>query len=90
MSFYEAGSANGVTVSEACALMVRTENGKTIVTVSDPTHLLKNLTVTLTLDGVTAVESADSAVNATVNGNTVTLDLSIEGNVGNTFTVVLK
>jgi hypothetical protein len=83
--FYGAGSSNGVTVDNACALMVRKEGGKTIVSVSDPTHLLSTLKVTLTLDGVTSLESSDPEITASISGNVITLDLSISDNVGNTF-----
>jgi hypothetical protein len=61
------------------------------VTVSDPTHLLKNLKVTLTVDAISAViTDADSGINATIDGATITLDLDLEGNVGNTFTALLE
>jgi len=88
--FYGAGGSNGVKVDNACALMVRQEDGKTVVSVSDPSHLLTSLKITLTLDGITALESADPEIKASVSGNTVTLDLSIEGNVGNTFVATFK
>lgn len=88
--FYEAASECGVTASAPCAVMVRNEDGKTVVTVSDPSHLLTSLKVTLTLEGVTALESADPEVTASISGNTVTLDLSIAENVGNTFAATFK
>ena len=45
--FYEAGSCNGVTVSAPCIVMVSEENGATTVSVSDPTHKLNSVTVSV-------------------------------------------
>ena len=59
--FYEAGSCNGVTVSAPCIVMVSDDS----ISVSDPTHNLSSVTVTV--DG-----SALTFVTADLCGATVT------------------
>ena len=46
-AFYEAGECRGVAVSAPCLLSVVTEGGESTLSVSDPTHRLRTLTVTL-------------------------------------------
>ena len=89
-AFYGASGANGVTASAACAVMVSVENGQTTITFSDPSHELTELTLTLELPGAGSVVSADSNVNASVENGTVTINASISGNVGQTYTVIIK
>lgn len=57
--FYEAGSCDGVTVSAACILMI--DNDK--ISVSDPTHTLDTLTVTV--DGVSYTFDLSDATGET-------------------------
>lgn len=89
-AFYKASEANGVTASAACAVMVRVENGQTIITFSDPSHNLAKLNLTLQLSGVGSVVSADSGVSASAENGTVTITADINGNVGQTYTVIVK
>ncbi len=92
-AFYRAGSANGVTVSERCALMVGEENGTYTVNISDPTHLIGETALQITLD-IPATEVVTSCEEATVTFEggkvTITLDLSNVANMGQTFTVSVK
>ena len=76
-AFYSASEANGVTASAACAVMVRVENGQTIITFSDPTHNLSTLSLTLQLSGVGSVVSADSGVNASVTDEAVIITADV-------------
>lgn len=87
--FWEAGSCNGVTVDSACTLMVKEENGKVTVSVSDPTHSLENAKITIKLSSLGSNITSDSNINATVNGDTLTLDVDFLGNVGQSFTVTI-
>ncbi len=92
-AFYRAGSANGVTVSERCALMVGEENGTYTVNISDPTHLIGETALQITLD-ISAAEVVASCEEATVSFEggkvIITLDLSSVTNMGQTFTVSIK
>ena len=47
--FYEAGSCNGVTVSAPCIVMVSDDS----ISVSDPTHKLSSITVSVDGTGMT-------------------------------------
>lgn len=88
--FWQSGSCNGVTADKACALMVKEENGEITVSVSDPSQLLDSLHVTLELEGLGSSVTADGNISASVNGNTLTLDIDMSGNVGQSFTVCVK
>ncbi len=92
-AFYRAGTANGVTVSERCALMVSEEDGTYTVNISDPTHLIKENALQITLD-ISATEVVTSCEEATVTFEggkvIITLDLSSVTNMGQTFTVSVK
>ncbi len=88
-AFYDKGSADGVTVSARCVVMVREQDGQYTVSISDPTHELENLTVTLELP-VSSVVSADEEASVSFENGNAVIELSIDGNVGNTFEVTLK
>ncbi len=89
-AFYEAGSCNGVTANQAVALMVKEGNDGVTVSVSDPTHLLKKATVTIELDQLGTSVTAPENIKASVNGNTLTLEIDFTNNVGQSFTVSVK
>ncbi|MBQ9116848.1 MAG: hypothetical protein IJY04_07465, partial [Clostridia bacterium] len=89
-AFYEAGSCNGVTTDKAIALMVKEGSEGVTVSVSDPTHLLTSATVTVQLDKLGSSVTASENINASVSGNTLTLNIDFTGNVGQSFTVTVK
>lgn len=88
--FWEAGSCNGVTASEACTLMIKEENGAVTVSVSDPTHQLSSATVTIDLSSLGNSVTADDNIEASVSGNTLTLNIDFTDNVGQSFNVTVK
>lgn len=73
--FFEAGSFDGITVSEPCVLTLRhTEEGD-VCCVSDPTHMLRSLTVTFAdtrrlVRADDGIEAADAAGNTAVTVDT--------------------
>jgi len=76
MAFYEAGSCSGVTVDSPCLVILSEENGRLTVSLSEPTHKLKR--VKLTLDREYRALSAPLTVNVTaVDGSTV-LDIDTD------------
>ena len=89
--FYEAGSVNGVTTDKALSVMVKEgANGEITVAVSDPSHLLTSATVTIELAGLGSSVTASENIDATVSGNTLTLNIDFTDNVGESFTVTVK
>ncbi len=88
-AFYKGGSSDGVTVSDRCVVMVRENDGQYTVSISDPTHELQSLTVSLDLD-VSETVSENYKNNVTFEDGKAVITLDIEGNVGNTFEIVLK
>ncbi len=88
-AFYFAGSANGVSVSSRCALMVQEKNGEYIVTVSDPSQELSTLNVTLELP-VSQVVSKDEAASVEFKDGKAVISLNINGNNGGTYAITLK
>ncbi len=87
--FYEKGSSNGVTANVPCAVMITDKDGKVEISVSDPTHLLQNISLTVDLGRSLSVKSADDGVSVTSNGNNIVIDVAVAGNVGNTYSLVL-
>ncbi len=87
--FFERGSANGVNAETPCMLMITDKDGEVKISVSDPTHLLENIKLTVDLGRSLSVKSADAGVVVSANGNSVTLSVSVEDNVGNTYCAVL-
>ncbi len=90
-AFYASGTSNGVTVSSRCVVMIEENNGEYTVTISDPSHQLSSLNVTIDLSATlsSVVSKSDSASVSFNNGN-ATISLSISGNIGQTYTVTLK
>ncbi len=88
-AFYNKGEANGVKVSDRCAVMVEEKNGEYIISVSDPTHLLVDLEIELDLP-VSQVVSADESASVRFEGGKAVITVSVEGNMGQTYTVTLK
>lgn len=87
--FYESGSANGVTAEAPCAVMVTDKNGEVQISVSDPTHELSEMKITVDLGRDLAVKSADRGVNVAVKDGKAIVTVSCAGNVGNTYSVTL-
>ncbi len=88
-AFYKSGTANGVTVSDRCALMITEEDGEYTINISDPTHLKEKLELTLDIPASSIVSSCDEAA-VKFEGGKVVITLNISENVGQTFTVSVK
>ncbi len=88
-AFYAQGEANGVKASDRCAVMVEEKNGEYTVNISDPSHLISELGVALELP-VSQVISADEKVTVSVGNGKAVISLSIQGNIGQTYTVKLR
>jgi hyaluronate lyase len=80
-----------ITVNGTVSVMISTnERGETTVTVSDPTQLCENVTVSIEIEGITSVVSAAEGTVAGVNGGVLTLTAKTLGTYGAGFTVVVK
>ncbi len=88
-AFYATGEANGVKVSDRCALMIENKNGEYTVHISDPSHLASKLCITLELP-VSDLVSVDKRAEVKLENGKTVITLSIQGNIGETYTVKLK
>ena len=89
-AFYESGSCNGVTASTAITLIVEETADGIRVSVSDPSQKLKSSTVSITLDSLGKTITYDENIYASINGNTLSLNINFENNVGQSFSVTVK
>lgn len=87
--FYESGSASGVTAELPCAVMVTDKDGEVRISISDPTHKLTEMKITVELGRNLSVKSADSGVTTLVKDGRAIVTVSCAGNVGNTYSVTL-
>ena len=76
MVFHEAGECEGICVSAPCILAYKEADGKAYLRVSDPTHKLEKITVTV--DKPLTPKEQDGNVNITA-GDKIVLDISIGG-----------
>jgi len=60
-----------------------------VLHVSDPTHKLKDATISLAGSGLSVID-ADDGVTAETNDNLVEIKLSLEGSRGKTYSVTLE
>lgn len=87
--FYESGSSNGVTAELPCAVMVTDKDGEVRISISDPTHSLSEMKITVDIGRDLSVKSADNGVNTLVKDGKAIISVSCAGNVGNTYSVTL-
>jgi len=88
--FFEADSAQGVSADNACAVMIESKNGRTVITVSDPSHLRDEITLTVELDDVDRIVACDEAIEAIISDGYVTLKVDTKDSDGGTFSIALK
>lgn len=88
--FFEADSAQGVSADNACAVMIESKNGRTVITVSDPSHLRDKITLTVELDDVDRIVACDEAIEAIISDGYVTLKVDTKDSDGGTFSIALK
>ena len=75
--FWEAASYNGITADNACTLVVNEDSGMISMAVSDPTHKLDTITLTLENSIAVPAEIPKNVSFEIKNGNTViTVDTS--------------
>ncbi len=88
-AFYDKGEANGVKVSDRCAVMVEENDGEYIISASDPSHLIVDLEIELDLP-VSQVVSKDDNASVKFEDGKAIITLSVEGTMGRSYTVTLK
>ena len=90
-AFYERYDVDGISVSDPCAVMIADYEGTLTLSVSDPTHNLTSLTVTVTGRNLSSCVSNDCGAAVTFSGNgDAVIVFDVSGNVGNTFTLKLN
>ncbi|WP_309127268.1 polysaccharide lyase 8 family protein [Microbacterium sp.] len=77
-NFFAAGEAQGVSVSGACSLAVRTDAGRTTVALSDPSRTQPVARVTLPDAAGASVVEADAGVRV-VSSSPLTLEFELDG-----------
>ena len=88
--FFEADSTQGISADNACAVMVESKNGRTVIAVSDPSHLRDEITLTVELDDVDRIVACDEAIEAIFSDGYVTLKVDTKDSDGRTFSIALK
>ena len=90
-AFYERYDVDGISVSDPCAVMIADYEGTLTLSVSDPTHNLTSLSVTVTGRNLSSCVSNDCGAAVTFSGNgDAVIVFDVSGNVGNTFTLKLN
>ncbi len=88
MVFWKAGSFGGVKVSNPMMVMVKEEDGKRRVSVSDPTQKLGMETVTI--DGIMELSEPYKGIETAHKDGQTILTVNFKGALGKTFELVLN
>ncbi len=84
-------SVRKVEATTPCAVMIsKGENGETVISAADPTQEYRRITFTVTLEKLDSIVSSDANVQATVNGNTVSVTVNVANTRGASFTLTVK
>lgn len=89
MVFWKKGSFENITVNRPLIMIVEETMENIVLHVSDPTHKLKDATISLAGSGLSVID-ADDGVTAETNDNLVEIKLSLEGSRGKTYSVTLE
>lgn len=82
--FWEAASYNGITADNACTLIVNEDSGMMSMAVSDPTHKLDTITLTLENSIAVPAEIPENVSFEIKNGNTV-INVDTSDNSGKSY-----
>ena len=95
-AFYDTGTKSGdeyeIYAKTTFAMMLsKGENGETILKISDPTHLLRNVEFDIKIPGATSVTSQNGKVISNIGSDgVINVRVNTVGASGKTFTVVIK
>ncbi len=90
-AFYDKAAVDGISVSAPCAIMLTENDGKLTVSVSDPTHNLSEIQVTVSGRNLTSVSENNCGADISFGADgTATLLFKVSGNVGNTYSVTMN
>ena len=88
---FDCTAVKNVTATTPCCIMLsKGENGEYLISVSDPTNTYSNIPLTIEIEGVSTVVSADTGVNASVANGIVTLNINASGSLRQTFNLTVK
>ena len=85
--FWQAGSFDGITVTQPMMVMTRETDAGLELSVSDPTHKLQSASITL--EGSYSLQEADSRITAANQTGSFTLNIDFKDSLGKTLGAVL-
>ncbi len=89
--YYKYTDVRSINTASPCSVMAtKNADGSYTISVSDPTQFSQNTTVSVQIAGVTTCVSADTGVQATISGGTVTLNINTANSLGQTFNVTVR
>ncbi len=91
-SYGEITNVRSVDASTKCAVMIsKNEDGKTVISVSDPTQNYSRIELKVTLDAASTIISQDEGVSATIGENgVIDIKVNVKNSLGCTFNLIVE